>query len=1306
MKKTLTIAVGIPLCALALAGAAKAVTAAIMQEQQSPTLYALVTDCKEWPITEPHRGVYSLSRDMELASVVENNSMTGDAAVYADGKFYISKASMVGTFMVTGNMVTVYDAATGAQTETHQMPANFNNVALAYAYDKVNDKAYAVTYGGNTNTYVLNEFDRTNFTYAPLAQLRSGYAAIATDPEGRLYGMKNSALYRISTTDGAEERLTSWDDTPASNTPQSMLYSGEYGAMLWSYTDSDMQTHIISFNIEEDNLRSTEIGTVGSYAIKALYSTASLLSESAPAAPSDVLFTFTEPGILSGRLGFTAPGYTIGGELLSTELDANLYIDGELSQTRTVDAASAGTFDVTFTDEGVHTLALEFKSGTLRGERASLTVYAGFDTPAAVTGLRYTLKGNEIRLAWDNAQALNGGALQPVEYEVTHNGEPAGTVTEPEFSITIDAPQSLHSFTVTAVSGGKRGESAAISGIVAGNAYPTPYECTFATQDEFALFTVINANDDRSTWKYMDYYKYAQYNKTYGDGAGDDYLISPRIALEKDKVYALRFTTQDNGPKPESLRVLLAHGASLAAMEDATCLFADRELTNRDKKTFEVLFTAPATDDFNLAFHYNTEADNSQNLNLLGVELECLGKSSAPKAVGNLAVVPGEGGALTAEISFVAPVETFEGESLESIDKIELFRDNALIHTFEAPVPGSTMGYTDREVSEIGEHHYSACVYNESGSGQTVGQDVYIGALTLPLEYTSIADAGFIIDNQNESEGWGIDPDNGNLTYDCSSTGHHYDMVSTPAFYLNKGDIVNASFAYEAFNHEAEATTQIFFVALSRIDLPNPQIIYPTVVVRPGEERQTESRRMSIPEDGIYRYCFIFDAYVNNAVNAGIRISSLQIDTDFVPEAPSAVTDFEITAAGEGALEGVFRFDMPVINLGNEQLEGTVGVRIYNPRRELIGEVSDCQPGEHKELTLPLMQGQQSYIITAYNDKGVGASASRAVFAGVDVPLRITGLISNPSADNMSADLSWDLPDVGIHHGWFDESQLRYKVYVDGEYAATTDRREYYFTTDEPVQREYELSVIPVTDAGEGTQPVKAVNFLGAPLQLPFREGFTDGEFETSPWRVEGYPMPEYHWQPMADFKGDAALVLKAYLLTESYAWLPKVTLDGLSGVRLEFDMFKYHKWPEAGSYVEVEVSDDEVNYSSKGRFFAEQDNEGWQHIAVDLSDYTNTPWISIRIGGSVHEDVDVAAIRNLRIEGKTSGADASVSDADPAVTGGKGYIRVLGNTGRADVYDINGMSVAHVANGTVYVPAGVYVVALPSGRNVKVYVY
>lgn len=1264
----------------------------------SPTLFALVVSDSNWPLTEPARGMYAISSDMEMTQISANNNMTGDAAMYADGKYYIGRASMVGTFMVTGNSLTVYDAETGEQLEQRAMPTNFNSVVRNFAYDRANDKAYAITFGGNANITLLNTFDRTNFTYTPITQLQNQYQAIATDPDGELYGVSNSTLYRINTENGSAERLLAWSETALANTPQSLAYSPEYEAMLWTFTNSETETKLVSFVIEADNLRSSEIGQLGNTGILSLHSTAPLASPMAPATVSDLAFFFFEPGDYSGQATFTVPDKTISGDDIKSPLTLNWLVDGETAGTKTVEPGKETTFDVTFTTEGYHKIAIELFNGSYKGERSSIDVFAGFDTPATVNNLKYTISGNDVELSWDAAQGVHGGALQPLSYRVTHNGSAVVTVKDTSCIISVTGAQTLHSFGVTAISGDKVSDETTLSGVVAGNPFNSPYNTNFETEDDFALFSVINANNDNSTWKYMAYYRYAQYNRTYGDSEGDDYLISPRIAFEQDNVYSLQFTTVNNGPNPEALSVILTNGTTLSDMEEGTVIFSRNDLTNRQDETFEVLFTPAATGPGNIAFHYFTDAENSQNINLNSIRVERLGKTTAPKAVSSFDVIPAD--EVSAYLNFILPTETFDGRPLSQIDKVEIYRDGDIIHTIASPSPGATLTYTDEEKIPAGNHTYGVGVFNDSGCGQIIYQSAYIGALTLPIQLSDMAD-GFSF-NGGDDNCWRYDSESNALIYDPETNGYHADIAYTPFFYAKKDEIVNAIFDYEPLKDEQGKESNIFFVGLCSYTSTNPQIIYPAIVVRTGEGQQTESRRIIIPEDGIYAYCFSIDGYINDN-QTGVKITSLEINADLNPDSPGSVTDLNIIPADNGELEGDFSFTMPEITLGNNPLDGTVGARIYSPKHELLAEVTDRNAADKVNVRVPLTQGLQTYYVTTYNESGIGASSSYKVFSGIDTPLRVTDLISYPSADNMSTEISWGLPDKGEHNGWFDASQLRYNIYVDGEYVATTDRRDYYYTTDEPTQRDYLFSVTPVTDAGEGSQRTETRNFLGTLAQLPFNEDFAGGEYHNAPYRTEAFPMAECIWHPVQDFKGEPALLLDPYLMTEALIYLPKLSLNGKYKPQLTFDIFKYYKPLEDGSYYEVEITDDDNNFASFGMFMSGASNDTWETLTFDLSDYVESPWIGIRIKGAVHENGDVCSIRNLSVTDLSSGVEMNQPDSLVEISGGRGFINISGLHGNADIYDINGRHIAGISNGRVNVPAGIYLVTLSDGRTFKI---
>ena len=97
-----------------------------------------------------------------------------------------------------------------------------------------------------------------------------------------------------------------------------------------------------------------------------------------------------------------------------------------------------------------------------------------------------------------------------------------------------------------------------------------------------------------------------------------------------------------------------------------------------------------------------------------------------PAAVSDLTVTPDAGGALTAEISFKAPLLDLAGQTLESLEKIELYRGETLIKTFENPAPGAELSYTDAEAVH-GNNTYTVKPYGVYGEGEPTSVTRYVG---------------------------------------------------------------------------------------------------------------------------------------------------------------------------------------------------------------------------------------------------------------------------------------------------------------------------------------------------------------------------------------------------------------------------------------------------------------------------------------------------------------------------------------------------------------------------------------------------
>lgn len=99
----------------------------------------------------------------------------------------------------------------------------------------------------------------------------------------------------------------------------------------------------------------------------------------------------------------------------------------------------------------------------------------------------------------------------------------------------------------------------------------------------------------------------------------------------------------------------------------------------------------------------------------------------APESVKELTVTPGENGALTADLSWINPATTVDGTPLKTLPKIDVYRNDVLIHTIDNPEVGKSMQWTDRP-EQSGPVSYKLIATNEAGKGKAAKSEiVYVG---------------------------------------------------------------------------------------------------------------------------------------------------------------------------------------------------------------------------------------------------------------------------------------------------------------------------------------------------------------------------------------------------------------------------------------------------------------------------------------------------------------------------------------------------------------------------------------------------
>ena len=100
--------------------------------------------------------------------------------------------------------------------------------------------------------------------------------------------------------------------------------------------------------------------------------------------------------------------------------------------------------------------------------------------------------------------------------------------------------------------------------------------------------------------------------------------------------------------------------------------------------------------------------------------------AESPAAVTDLTLTPEPTGLNKVTVAFTAPARTSTGVSLTALDKVEIYRDKALLKAISPVAPGQPVTFVDETVT-AGNHSYIAVAYSATGRGLEASADVFVG---------------------------------------------------------------------------------------------------------------------------------------------------------------------------------------------------------------------------------------------------------------------------------------------------------------------------------------------------------------------------------------------------------------------------------------------------------------------------------------------------------------------------------------------------------------------------------------------------
>ena len=776
-----------------------------------------------------------------------------------------------------------------------------------------------------------------------------------------------------------------------------------------------------------------------------------------------------------------------------------------------------------------------------------------------------------------------------------------------------------------------------------------PYANAFDSVDEWESFTVIDANEDGTTWNLFDNNEASCRYHT--DNDADDWLVSPAILLETGKTYSFSIDARcSSNAYSERIEVaLLAANADFSPLTSETLspvftVIEPIEFQTEVPQTLANKFiTVTETGYYHFGIHAISDADHSS----LRVDNVLVDETilTAPAAVTDLNVTP-DAESPKATITFTAPTKNLVGEDLTgNLTMIELLRDGIVITTFEDVAPGTAFTYVDDDPELIGTtYSYQVVAYNADGQGDksamvTVRLNMVFD-IPYVADFTQDAVGGqFVqIDANGDNHRW--EWDGGiHATYEYNSDLQADDYLISPALKFDAGQRYTVT-----VDAGSAGYTERFEILVGREATPDglSEKVLEDCVVTEEDSKEFEIV-YTAAEAGVYYvaiHCIsdpdMYELWIN------------KVTVDFAPAitAPAA-PELTVTTGEKGAMETTVVIKAPSTTIGGDALEEKITKIELTRDGNVISDFGVVDPG----ATLTFSDtdvyeiGEHTYQAIPYSTSGIGQKSEKVtVYVGTDVPEIVTGV---KAADHISTVLlTWDkVSETGVNGGYVNPDEVEYVVYAcypnsditDEEVATVTgvNSCELDYATDEGEQGYQMWFVAARTEAGESMVDVNesaATIVTGVPYELPVLEGFA-GNILHYYWDSNSYPLT---YSQSSDDDG-IALAMTSLEAGDIYLTSGKLNLNDAAVPTLLFDASGFgvgsvsvYGSTDAGKKLAL-ATESVDNAEYKTVKVSLDDLKGGHFAQVGLTATIENP-TTVDPWGDLEEEGDALVIDNIRI--------------------------------------------------------------------------
>lgn len=689
-------------------------------------LWGNVVSQSTWGAYETNYGVYSFNASSPItvtAKALNDNMVATGGGAIVDGVYHmIYVVESWGYVFMTHYAFDINTWEQVAEDDVDDYAMYARETAVA-ADGTVYGEFYTSDY-----ELELGIVDYNTLTRTTIGKLKNSYAALGITRENKLYGVAaDGKLYTIDTSTAEEKLVGETGVTIADKYGDYSLQSGEIdyrtNTFYWAAVDADGESALYTVDLTTGKATKVADFPANEY-ICALQIPEPTPADAAPDTVSNASAEF-EGASLTGKVTFTAPTKTYDGSDLSGDLNYYIVVKADTIAKGKTTAGAIVNADVTVKDNGNARFQIITENTYGQSKAKSVTKYVGLDTPEACSNVKLDANDDtrNITVTWTAPTAgLNGGYVGDLKYNVMRYPDSVSVatgLTETKFTETINATElKAYTYGIVAVNGTMKGVEASSNKVVMGPGIVPPYTNAFGKNDNFDLMTVIDANNDGSTWElysYSDGTGYARYRYN-TKNAADDWLLTPPLKLEAGKEYIVSFEAANYQSKYAE-KIEVKYGAGSDPTQYTGVLLAPTELQGAAYTTYTNSIVPTTDGNIKIGFHCISNA-YKMYLMLRNITVSEGSAVAAPDSATAIAAVPGEKGALEATVSFTLPSKTINNSDLTAISRVDILRNGEVVGSVSDNLtPGKEASYTDKGATN-GKNTYSVRVYNAAGGGR------------------------------------------------------------------------------------------------------------------------------------------------------------------------------------------------------------------------------------------------------------------------------------------------------------------------------------------------------------------------------------------------------------------------------------------------------------------------------------------------------------------------------------------------------------------------------------------------------------